>query len=125
MTTQDIDVAVRVLYFFILGTAIVGLMGSSYALADYIADRLVLNGHVDERITANIGIRTSAMLALVFVLFVVLGIFAVVGPAPMPGREVRALVSSSIFEAIVLALTVLKLLNVRDRVRLLRSRLPA
>lgn len=122
MTTQDVDIAVRVLYFLILGTAIVGLMGSSFALSDYVADRLMLNGHVAERLTANIGMRTSAMLAVVFVLFVVLGVFAVVGPAPMPGREVRALVSAGIFEAIVATLTSLKILNVRDRIRLLRMR---
>lgn len=122
---SGLDTAVRVLEYVILVNSVLASLAASYVLADYVSDRLDLGRNGAYRMTANIGIRTSAMIAFVFLLFATSGLFAVLGPPPAPGREVRSLISLSIFEAIVLTLTALKLLNLRDRIRLRRAKLPA
>lgn len=122
MSAGDIDFAVRALEWTVLGTTIAGNMLATFALADYIGDRIVLGHNGDLGITANIGIRTSAMLSLVFLMFLAYAIYALLGPLPIPSREVRALVGMGIAEAIVLALTIMKGHNVLDRIQLLRIR---
>jgi uncharacterized membrane-anchored protein len=102
----------------ILATAIVGGAASVYMLSEYVTDRLALgdrNG--DGRITAAIGIRTAAMVCLVLLLFMVFAIIGLLSPPPQPDRVTTAIVNFSIFEAITLTLTVLTVLNLRDRIR--------
>lgn len=117
-----LDSAVRALEIAVLATTLVGNMFAAYALSDYIGDLIVLDGDKAEHLTAHIGIRTSAMLALVFLLFLTYAIYALLGPLPAPGREVRSLVGMSIIEAVALALMTMKIFNVRDRWYLLRYR---
>lgn len=106
----------------VLVLVVFGLTGSllaTYALGDYISDRIDLgeiNG--DYRMTAAIGIRTSAMVMVIFLLFLATGIFGLYAPPPVPDREMRALVSGLGLDAIVITLWAMKLLNLRDRIRL-------
>ena len=117
----DLNLAVRALQYVILGTALVGALASTYVMSDYVGDLLNIEHDGNYRMTAAIGNRTSAMLAGVLVLLLIFAIFAILGPLPPPGREMRALISNSIFAAITFTLTALKLLNLRDRVRLRRK----
>ncbi len=103
----------------ILATALLGQGGAIYLLAEYITDRIALDGQDgDAQIAAAIGIRSAAAITLVLLLFMIFAIVGLMTPPPPPDRTVAAAINYSIFEAVTLALTVLKYLNLRDRLRL-------